>query len=44
MITYDQYSEPDFFKDASEGDIESPKKRRFSLLPSRRAKQSQPAT
>lgn len=37
MITYDQYSEPDFFKDASEGDIESPKKRRFSLIPFRRA-------
>jgi preprotein translocase subunit SecY len=38
MITYDQYSEPDFFTDMSDKDIESPKKRRFSLLPSRRAK------
>lgn len=38
MITYDQYSEPDFFTDMSEKDIESPKKRRFSLLPLRRAK------
>jgi len=40
MITYDQYSEPDFFKDASEGDIESPKKRRFSLLPFHRIAKS----
>ncbi len=38
MITYDQYSEPDFFKDMSESDVESPKKRRFSLIPFRRAK------
>lgn len=38
MITYDQYSQPDFFSDMSEGDIESPKKRRFSLLPFRRSK------
>jgi len=36
MITYDQYSEPDFFSNTSESDIESPKKRRFSLLPLRR--------
>src|SRR6185312_7967692 len=36
MITYEQYSEPDFFSDMSEKDIESPKKRRFSLLPFRR--------
>ncbi len=35
MITYDQYSQPDFFSDMSEGDIESPKKRRFSLIPFR---------
>lgn len=41
MITYDQYSEPDFFSDMSEKDIESPKKRRFSLMPFRRAKQQQ---
>lgn len=38
MITYDQYSQPDFFSDMSESDIESPKKRRFSLIPFRRAK------
>ena len=38
MITYDQYSQPDFFSDMSETDIESPKKRRFSLLLFRRAK------
>ena len=36
MVTYDQYSEPDFFADLTPGDIESPKKRRFSLLPLRR--------
>lgn len=36
MITYDQYAQPDFFHDTSEEDIESPKKRRFSLLPFRR--------
>lgn len=35
MVTYDQYSEPNFFQDAAEEDIESPKKRRFSLLPRR---------
>ncbi len=38
MITYDQYSEPDFFSDMSDTDIESPKKRRFSLIPFRRRK------
>ena len=38
MITYDQYSEPDFFKDMSEGDMQNPKKRRFSRIPLRRAK------
>lgn len=42
MITYDQYNEPDFFSDMSEKDIESPKKRRFSLLPPRRPKQQAP--
>lgn len=31
MITYDQYSQPDFFHDDPE-EITSPKKRRFSLL------------
>lgn len=38
MITYDQYAQPDFFVDMEAGDIESPKKRRFSLLPFRRSK------
>lgn len=32
MVTYDQYSEPDFFVDMEATDITSPKKRRFSLL------------
>lgn len=36
MVTYDQYAQPDFFHETSEADIESPKKRRFSLLPFRR--------
>ncbi len=36
MVTYDQYAQPDFFHETSEQDIESPKKRRFSLLPFRR--------
>jgi preprotein translocase subunit SecY len=35
MVTYDQYAEPNFFQTAEEEDIESPKKRRFSLLPHR---------
>jgi preprotein translocase subunit SecY len=34
MVTYDQYSQPDFFHDDPE-EITSPKKRRFSLLPRR---------
>jgi preprotein translocase subunit SecY len=38
MVTYDQYAQPDFFHDSSEEDVESPKKRRFSLLPFRRKK------
>jgi hypothetical protein len=38
MVTYDQYSQPDFFHDMSEPDMESSKKRRFSLLPFRRKK------
>lgn len=38
MVTYDQYAQPDFFHETSEEDIESPKKRRFSLLPFRRKK------
>lgn len=37
MVTYDQYAQPDFFHDVDPEDIESPKKRRFSLL-SRRSK------
>lgn len=37
MITYDQYSQPDFFADMEASDIENPKKRRFSLLPFRRS-------
>lgn len=32
MVTYDQYAQPDFFHDVDAEDIESPKKRRFSLL------------
>lgn len=38
MVTYDQYAQPDFFHEASEEDIESPKKRKFSLVPFRRKK------
>ncbi len=37
MITYDQYSEPDFFADMESTDIDNPKKRRFSLIPFRRS-------
>jgi preprotein translocase subunit SecY len=36
MVTYDQYSQPDFFQDMDEDDLKSTKKRRFSLLPFRR--------
>jgi len=32
MVTYDQYAQPDFFHEMSDKDIESSKKRRFSLL------------
>lgn len=38
MVTYDQYSEPDFFTDMEPTDIASPKRRRFSLLPFRSMK------
>lgn len=38
MVTYDQYAQPDFFHEMSEKDVESPKKRRFSLLSFRRKK------
>lgn len=40
MITYDQYAQPDFFADMQPRDVASPKKRRFSLIPFRRAKLS----
>lgn len=39
MVTYDQYSQPDFFHDDPE-EITSAKKRRFSLLPFRRGQKS----
>ena len=38
MVTYDQYAQHDFFHETIEEDIESPKKRRFSLLSFRRNK------
>jgi preprotein translocase subunit SecY len=38
MVTYDQYAQPDFFHEMSETDAESPKKRRFSLIPFRKKK------
>ncbi len=38
MVTYDQYARSDFFHEMEEDDIESTKKRRFSLLPFRRKK------
>jgi preprotein translocase subunit SecY len=38
MVTYDQYAQPDFFHEMSEKDMQSPKKRRFSLIPFRRKK------
>jgi preprotein translocase subunit SecY len=38
MVTYDQYAQPDFFHEMEEKDMESAKKRRFSLLPFRRRK------
>ncbi len=37
MVTYDQYSQPDFFHE-DPAEIASPKKRRFSLLPTRKQK------
>ncbi len=36
MVTYDQYSRDDFFSDMDPDDVESPRKRRFSLLPFKR--------
>jgi preprotein translocase subunit SecY len=38
MVTYDQYARADFFHEMDEEDLESSKKRRFSLLPFRRRK------
>jgi preprotein translocase subunit SecY len=38
MVTYDQYSESDFFTDMEPEAVESTKKRRFSLIPFRRSK------
>ncbi len=35
MVTYDQYSRDDFFTDMDHGDVDSSRKRRFSLLPFR---------
>jgi len=35
MVTYDQYSREDFFTEMDDSDIQSPRKRRFSLLPFR---------
>jgi preprotein translocase subunit SecY len=32
MVTYDQYAQPDFFHEMDSDDMESPKKRRFSML------------
>jgi preprotein translocase subunit SecY len=41
MVTYDQYAQPDFFHETEARDVESPKKRRFSMLPfGRKAKKS----
>lgn len=36
MITYDQYSDPEFFNDVDKHDESDPKKRRFSLIPFRK--------
>lgn len=38
MITYDQYSDPDFFGDVDKHDESDSKKRRFSLIPFHRSK------
>jgi hypothetical protein len=40
MVTYDQYAQPDFFHEMSDDDMESPKKRRFSLLPFKKSKKA----
>jgi preprotein translocase subunit SecY len=36
MVTYDQYAQPDFFHEMDDEAVESPTKRRFSLLPFRK--------
>ncbi len=36
MVTYDQYSDPDFFADMDKNDEQNARKRRFSLLPFRK--------
>lgn len=36
MVTYDQYSDPEFFADMDKDDEKSAKKRRFSLIPFRK--------
>lgn len=36
MVTYDQYSDPEFFTDVDKHDESSTKKRRFSLIPFRK--------
>jgi preprotein translocase subunit SecY len=36
MVTYDQYSDPEFFSDGDKHDESDSKKRRFSLIPFRR--------
>jgi preprotein translocase subunit SecY len=38
MVTYDQYSRDDFFTDMDQNDVDSPRKRRFSLLPFRKGR------
>jgi preprotein translocase subunit SecY len=43
MVTYDQYAQPDFFHEMSEDDMESAKKRRFSLLPFRKGSKAKKA-
>ncbi len=37
MVTYDQYSQSDFFSDNETPEVDSPKKRRFRLVPFRRS-------
>ena len=44
MVTYDQYAQPDFFHEMDEEDIESAKKRKFSILPFKKRKSSKKKT